>query len=120
MPCIDQMTSKTYYTTTIVADSRYTNIVTNGDLAPGYFHASTGEPVYHTPEEALGSEMNAEISINRPEGPSAPKHVLKYYNHKVNMAPYLFFLGVGTYDVYQRRLEYPDGAEIVLEVFCLM
>ena len=44
------------------------------------------------------------------------RHVLKYYNHKVNMAPYLFFLGVGTYEVYRRTVEYPSGESFLLEL----
>jgi aminopeptidase N len=32
------------------------------------------------------------------------------------MAPYLFFLGCGTYDTYTRTLEYPDGDCISLEL----
>jgi aminopeptidase N len=32
------------------------------------------------------------------------------------MAPYLFFIGVGTYATYRRRLEYPDGDSCLLEL----
>ena len=32
VPCIDDMTAKCTYITTITADSRYTNIISNGDL----------------------------------------------------------------------------------------
>lgn len=32
------------------------------------------------------------------------------------MAPYLFFLGVGTYTTYRRWLEYPDGDSFLLEL----
>ena len=32
------------------------------------------------------------------------------------MAPYLFFLGVGTYTTYRRWLEYPSGATFLLEL----
>ncbi|KAE9027867.1 hypothetical protein PR001_g11877 [Phytophthora rubi] len=102
VPCIDTMDAKAYYTTTIVAGTRYTNIITNGDLAPGY-HTDTGVPVFHPASEVLGKE-----------DPS--RHVLKYYNHKVNMAPYLFFLGVGTYETFRRTLEFPDGDTTLLEI----
>ncbi|RLN76074.1 hypothetical protein BBJ28_00026779, partial [Nothophytophthora sp. Chile5] len=102
VPCIDTMDAKAYYTTTIVAGKRYTNIITNGDLAPGY-HTETGVPVFHPASEVLGSE-------------DASRHVLKYYNHKVNMAPYLFFLGVGTYETFRRTLEFPDGDTTLLEI----
>lgn len=102
VPCIDTMDAKAYYTTTIVADKRYTNIITNGDLAPGY-HTEKGVPVYHPASEVLGSDDET-------------RHVLKYFNHKVNMAPYLFFLGVGTYETYRRTLEFPDGDTTLLEI----
>jgi aminopeptidase N len=32
VPCIDSMACKPFYTTSIVADARYTNIITNGRL----------------------------------------------------------------------------------------
>ncbi|KAF1794956.1 Peptidase M1, alanyl aminopeptidase, C-terminal [Phytophthora cactorum] len=102
VPCIDTMDAKAYYTTTIVADTRYTNIITNGDLAPGY-HTETGVPVFHPASEVLGVSDTS-------------RHVLKYYNHKVNMAPYLFFLGVGTYETFRRTLEFPDGDTTLLEI----
>ncbi|CAI5727970.1 unnamed protein product [Peronospora effusa] len=102
VPCIDTMDAKAYYTTTIVADTRYTNIITNGDLAPG-FHTKTGVPVFHPAVEVLGVDDSS-------------RHVLKYYNHTVNMAPYLFFLGVGTYETFRRTLEFPDGDTTLLEI----
>jgi aminopeptidase N len=102
VPCIDTMDAKAYYTTTIVAGKGYTNIITNGDLAPGY-HTETGVPVFHPASEVLGTDDSS-------------RHVLKYYNHKVNMAPYLFFLGVGTYETFRRTLEFPDGDTTLLEI----
>ncbi|KAJ0395141.1 hypothetical protein P43SY_002425 [Pythium insidiosum] len=102
VPCIDTMDAKAYYTTTIVADKRYTNIITNGDLAPG-FHDENGLPIFHATEEVLGKA-------------DASRHAVKYHNHTVNMAPYLFFLGVGSYETYRRRLEFPDGDTTLLEI----
>ncbi|KAL4108621.1 hypothetical protein PRIC1_000334 [Phytophthora ramorum] len=102
VPCVDTMDAKAYYTTTIVAGKNYTNVITNGDLAPGY-HTETGVPVFHPASEVLGGEDSS-------------RHVLKYYNHKVNMAPYLFFLGVGTYETFRRTLEFPDGDTTLLEI----
>ena len=99
VPCVDRMASKTFYTTTITADKRYTNIVSNGDLAPAY-QGENGEPNFH---DAAGGD----------------KKVIRYYNHKVNMAPYLFFLGCGTYDVYKKEVEYCDGDTCMLELLCL-
>ncbi|OQS07388.1 metalloprotease family M01 [Thraustotheca clavata] len=102
VPCFDTMDAKAYYTTTIIADKSYTNMITNGDLAPGY-STPEGKPVYHEAVEVLGTEDES-------------RHVLKYHNHKVNMAPYLFFLGVGTYVTYRRTLEFPDGDTTLLEL----
>ncbi|TMW57329.1 hypothetical protein Poli38472_003254 [Pythium oligandrum] len=102
VPCIDTMDAKAYYTTTIVADKRYTNIITNGDLAPG-FHDDNGVPIFHPAVEVLGAADES-------------RHALKYYNHTVNMAPYLFFLGVGSYETYRRTLEFPDGDTTLLEI----
>lgn len=101
-PCIDTMDAKAYYTTTIIADKKYTNMITNGDLAHDFYDVNN-EPVYQSPESVLG-----EVDEKR--------HVLKYHNHKVKMAPYLFFLGVGTYETYRRELEFPDGDTILLEI----
>lgn len=97
VPCVDRMASKTFYTTTIVADAKYTNLVSNGDVAPEYM--KDGEPSFKP----------------MPGG----KKEIKYYNHTVNMAPYLFFLCCGTYDVYKQELEYADGDTCMLELLCL-
>lgn len=112
VPCIDRMIAKLFYTTTIVADTRYTNLISNGDLADGYFD-SLGAPKYHKIEEIFKDHEKLFPDYNGPE-----RHVLKYYNHKVNMAPYLFFLGVGTYEVYRKTIEYPDGDSFLLELVC--
>jgi len=88
VPCIDMMTSKTFYTTRITASKDYTNIVTNGDL--------------QEKKAAAGDKMTA-----------------LYYNHKVNMAPYLFFVAVGTYETYKSEVEYPDGKKFDIELLAL-
>ena len=44
VPCIDKMDAKTFYTTTIIADTRYSNLISNGDLAPEFCEA--GLPRY--------------------------------------------------------------------------
>tara|TARA_R110002050_G_scaffold76467_1_gene163258 strand:- start:41 stop:235 length:195 start_codon:yes stop_codon:yes gene_type:complete len=35
-PFVDRMRAKSFYTTTIVADARYKNMITNGNLAPRF------------------------------------------------------------------------------------
>ncbi len=39
-----------------------------------------------------------------------------YHNTITPMAPYLFFLGVGTYETFERVFEYPDGDTFMLEL----
>src|SRR3989338_6414777 len=85
VPCLDDMTAKCIYTTTITADSRYTSIITNGDLV-----------------------SSKELGNGR-------KQVV-YHNHKTPMAPYLFFLGVGTYATFKRPCTYPDGSSFTLDL----
>ena len=78
-PCIDDMTAKCTYFTSIKADSRYTDILTNGDLA---------------------SEV-ADLGNGRVK--------VAYANNVTPMATYLFFLGVGTYATFTKEFEYPNG-----------
>ncbi|WP_094227399.1 M1 family metallopeptidase [Methanolobus psychrotolerans] len=86
VPCIDDMVAKCTYTTTIIADERYTNLITNGDII-----------------EARHSVGNG-------------RDMIIYDNSITPMATYLFFLGVGTYDTFKREFEYPDGHTFYLEL----
>ena len=86
VPCLDDMAAKCTYTTAIIADDRYTNILSNGD--------PTGP--------------------RRPIGPG--RSIQEYRNTTTPMAPYLFFLGVGCYDTRRREFEYPDGRRFTLEL----
>ncbi|KAF1077915.1 M1 family metallopeptidase [Methanogenium sp. MK-MG] len=86
VPCIDDMTAKCTYTTTIIADNRYTTLISNGD-------------------------------ITIPRHPVADgRDSITYDNSVTPMAPYLFFLGVGTYETFARPFEYPDGSAFTLEL----
>ena len=105
-PTVDRMAAKTFYTTTIVADKRYTNILSNGDLAPGFYDEATSIP---TPQPAAKFIEGADDS----------RHALTYYNHAVCMSPYLFFLSCGVYDTYRKTVEYPDGSTFMLELLLL-
>jgi aminopeptidase N len=89
VPCFDDMTAKCTYTTTIIADERYTNIISNGDALSG----------------------------RKPMGDG--RSVVTYDNTTTPMAPYLFFLGVGTYATFSREFEYPDGRTFTLELLAL-
>ncbi|MDO8842376.1 M1 family metallopeptidase, partial [Methanocalculus sp.] len=86
LPCIDEMTAKCTYRTTIIADKHYTHLISNGDIAVKRHRFS-------------------------PERDS-----ITYENMKTPMAPYLFFLGVGTYASLSRRFEYPSGSSFSLEL----
>jgi aminopeptidase N len=86
VPCIDDMTAKCTYRTTIIADSRYTNLITNGDVA---VERQTVKP---------------------------GRDKIVYDNSVTPMATYLFFLGVGTYATFKREFEYPDGGTFMLEL----
>ncbi|MDD1666016.1 MAG: M1 family metallopeptidase, partial [Methanomicrobiales archaeon] len=84
VPCIDDMTAKCTYMTTIIADSRYTHLISNGDV----------------------------VEERHPAGEGRDR--IRYANMVTPMAPYLFFLGVGTYASFERQCEYPDGRAFLL------
>ncbi|MDE4907204.1 M1 family metallopeptidase [Methanogenium marinum] len=86
VPCIDDMTAKCTYTTTIIADNRYTNLISNGDITISRHPVADG------------------------------RDSITYDNSVTPMAPYLFFLGVGTYETFTRPFEYPDGTAFTLEL----
>ena len=86
VPCIDDMTAKCTYTTTIIADERYTNLITNGNV----------------------------IQPRQPAGNGRVKITCE--NSATPMAPYLFFLGCGTYATFSQECEYPDGRQCTLEL----
>ncbi len=86
VPCIDDMTAKCTYNTTIIADNRYTTMISNGDVSVPRAPAGNG------------------------------RDMIQYANTITPMAPYLFFLGVGTYDTHFRECEYPDGRSFMLEL----
>jgi aminopeptidase N len=86
VPCIDDMTAKCTYTTTIIADERYTNLITNGNVVQ--------------PRQSIG---DGRVKIT-------------YENNVTPMAPYLFFLGCGTYATFSQECEYPDGRRCNLEL----
>ncbi len=86
VPCIDDMTAKCTYTTTITADERYSHLISNGDIDQPWHRIGNG------------------------------RAGIRYQNMKTPMAPYLFFLAAGTWKRYARELEYPDGTVITIEL----
>ncbi|MBN1175552.1 M1 family metallopeptidase [Candidatus Woesearchaeota archaeon] len=96
VPCIDDMTNKCTYRTKISADSRYTNIITNGDPLGGRVPA-VGED---------GKVVEGRVTV-------------EFANETTPMATYLFFLGVGTWDTHERVFTYPNGNKFKLELLAL-
>lgn len=92
------MPAKAYYTTTVVADRRYAQVISNGDPAPGYFNEQTGE-MQPKPEESASAPSDKPADVERV--------IYRYYNHTINMASYLFFAGAGSWVKYKRVVEYP-------------
>lgn len=86
VPCIDDMTAKCTYKTTIIADSRYTNLITNGDVIQSISEVADG------------------------------RSKIVYDNSVTPMATYLFFMGVGTYETFEKKFVYPDGEGFSLEL----
>ncbi len=86
IPSFDEMNAKITYRTTIIGDEKYTNIITNGDLIEGPVNLGNG------------------------------RVKLIYENMKTPMAPYLFFLGLGTYETFKREFEYPNGHKFTMEL----
>ncbi|MDD1657811.1 MAG: M1 family metallopeptidase [Methanomicrobiales archaeon] len=86
VPCLDDMTAKCTYVTTIIADRRYTHLISNGDVA----------------EERHRFDDTRDRIV--------------YANTVTPMAPYLFFLGAGTWDTFRREFEYPDGHTFTLQL----
>ena len=92
MPIFDDCRAKCTMTTTIEADSAYTDLISNGDICkdrnPG------GVPV---PKE--GDES---------------RQVITYIN-PIPMSPYLFFVGAGTWDTLSDSVTYPSGRTVNLK-----
>ena len=87
-PCIDDMRAKCTWTTTIIADSRFSNLISNGN-------------------------------VSRPRTRYDNSRDTITYQNDEPMPPYLFFLGVGTWDTFTRDFCYPDGKHVRLELLTL-
>ncbi|MCA9478161.1 MAG: M1 family metallopeptidase [Nanoarchaeota archaeon] len=86
VPCIDDMSAKCTYHTTIKGDKRYTNIITNGD-----------------PKQLMKDMGDGRVEC-------------MYDNTVTPMATYLFFMGLGTYATFKKEFRYPDGDTFTLEL----
>ena len=86
-PCFDAMNAKATYKTKIIANAKYTHLISNGDVIE--------------------------------QGKENGKKTITYANKKVPMAPYLFFLGVGTWKETNHELEYANGKKFTLQMLTL-
>lgn len=92
LPVLDDCTAKCTMTTTIEADARYTHLISNGNV---------------------NRETNPE---GRPvQKPGEPGRQIITYENPVPMAPYLFIVTVGTWDVVEDHVTYPSGKRVRLE-----
>ncbi|NQT92527.1 MAG: M1 family metallopeptidase [Lentisphaerae bacterium] len=92
LPVIDDCTAKCTMTTTLEADAGYTHLISNGDVC------RDGNP--------------AGVPLLKPEDRS--RKVITYRN-TIPMAPYLFVVCVGTWDVLEDEIVYPSGRRVKLE-----
>jgi aminopeptidase N len=92
MPIFDDCRAKCTMTTTLEADARYTHLISNGNISkklnPG------GKP------------------ITKPGNPS--RQIITYEN-PIPMAPYLFLVAAGTWDVLSDAVTYESGRTVQLE-----
>ncbi|MCE9613393.1 MAG: DUF3458 domain-containing protein [Lentisphaerae bacterium] len=92
LPVFDDCTAKCTMTTTIEADARYTHLISNGNIDRTL--CPDGRPV---------------------PKPGAPGRQFIRFVNPVPMAPYLFLVCVGTWDVLADEVAYPSGRRVRLE-----
>ncbi|MDA0576928.1 MAG: M1 family metallopeptidase [Verrucomicrobia bacterium] len=92
LPIFDDCTAKCTMTTTIEADARYTHLIANGNIDPAL--CPNGRPV---------------------PKPGAPERQQIRFINPVPMAPYLFLVCVGTWEVLADEVVYPSGRRVQLE-----
>ena len=92
MPVFDDCTAKCTMTTTIEADSRYTHLISNGNIS------RTANP------------------DGRPlPKPGDPSRQVITYDNPTPMAPYLFLVCAGTWDMLADEVVFPSGRKVRLE-----
>lgn len=92
LPVLDDCTAKCTVTTTIEADARYTHLISNGNISKQT--NPDGKPV-----PKLGDPTRQQIT----------------FENTVPMAPYLFIVCVGTWDVLSDEITYESGKKVKLE-----
>jgi aminopeptidase N len=86
-PSFDYMNAKSTYVTKIIANKKYTHLISNGNVV----------------EKGIEGE----------------KQFVTYSNELVPMAPYMFFLGVGTWKENNREFEYANGKKFNIQMLTL-
>lgn len=92
MPIIDDCRAKCTMTVTIEADSRYTHLISNGNIS------------------RQTNPDRVPVSV-----PGDPTRQIITYEITVPMAPYLFIAAVGTWDELVDHVTYPSGKTVRLE-----
>jgi aminopeptidase N len=92
MPVFDDCTAKCTMTTTIEADSAYTHLISNGNIDKETNPDGKPVPLKDNP---------ARQSIT--------------YQNPIPMAPYLFIVAAGTWDIIEDEVKYPSGKIVRLE-----
>jgi aminopeptidase N len=92
LPVVDDCRAKCTMVTTVEADARYTHLISNGDV--------------------LRSRNPQGVPVLKPGDPT--RKVITYEN-RVPMAPYLFIVCVGTWEVLEDYVQYPSGRRVKLE-----
>ena len=92
LPVIDDCRAKCTMTVALEADARYTHLLSNGNVNP---RANPGGKPAPKPHD--------------------PSRLVIAYDNPIPMAPYLFFVGVGTWDILEDEVVYPSGKRVKLE-----
>lgn len=92
LPILDDCRAKCTMSTTLEADAAYTHLISNGNISRSLNPA--GKPI--------------------PKPGDSARQVITYENF-VPMAPYLFVVCVGTWDVLEDEVLYPSGKQVRLE-----
>jgi aminopeptidase N len=91
-PVFDDCTAKCTMVTTLEADARYTHLISNGNV--NRKTNPDGKPVLK---------------------PGDPSRKVITYENSIPMAPYLFLVAVGTWDMLEDEVIYPSGRRVKLE-----
>ena len=92
MPIFDDCRAKCTMTTTLEADARYTHLISNGNISKKL--NPDGKPITK---------------------PGDPGRQIITYENPIPMAPYLFLVAAGTWDVLSDAVTYESGRTVQLE-----